>query len=130
MYRSVGEDMYGDSEYNFTDIQDVYFAFYILDETKELHITTYLGDVIPKDNITLTYFVALDADNDLTSGGVFEGWEGIDFLISVNVTGIDAEGILYLYPDLTPIAPLKTRIQTYFKFICTETPPAYPPEPT
>jgi hypothetical protein len=131
-YHSVGEDIYGDSAYDFTDIQDVYFAFYILDNTRELHITTYLGGVIPMEllvNYTLHYAVALDADNDPATGGVFEGWEGIDLLIGVDVFSDIVVGNLYSYPNFTHIAELKTRIETHYKFICTATPPAIPPEP-
>ncbi|MFX0202395.1 MAG: hypothetical protein ACFFCW_40335, partial [Candidatus Hodarchaeota archaeon] len=55
-------DTYGDSTsgYNFTDIQDVYFGFWMLNETSELYITTYLGGIIPIDFPWLNYYVALN----------------------------------------------------------------------
>ncbi len=126
-------DTYGDSTsgVNYTDIQDVYFGFWMLNETSELYITTYLGGVIPIDFPWLNYYVALNTDNDPATGGEFEGWLGIDFLIEVdwNPPGI-VDGMLYSYPSYTLITPLEAHVQTNFKHRSTEGPPTLdPPEP-
>lgn len=127
-YHNESQDTYGDSFYEYTDIQDVYFAFYMLDLTRNFHITTYLGGLIP-EGVGLTYTVALDTDNNPRTGGTYEGWNGIDFLIVVDGISPDVEGTLYSYPGLIPITALETRIETQFLFKCPEAPPMFPEEP-
>lgn len=120
-YRDVVEDAYYDSSHNFTDIQDIYFGFYILNETRELHITTYLGDLIP-DGMGIAYHVGLDVDNDPSTGGLLMGWMGIDFLVSVDGFSPEVAGTLFRYEDppgmWIPVAGLESRIQTQFRFLC------------
>jgi hypothetical protein len=131
LYLDTGYDIYWDSAYNFTDIQEVDFAFYTLHKTRQLYITTYLGDLIPRELLVypLEYSVALDTDNNITTGGVFNGWQGIDFVIFVNVESEFLWGDLYSYPDLTRITSLETTIQTHFETACSEDEPVPPPVP-
>jgi hypothetical protein len=128
MFDTVDEDLYWDSLYPFTDIQDICFCFYTLDETRELHITSYLGELLPL-GFGFTYSIALDIDNDLATGGEFQGWEGIDFLVQVDGTAPDTEAMLYKYPEAIPITPLESRIDTQFMNRRTLGPPEIPAEP-
>ncbi|UCH32100.1 MAG: hypothetical protein JSV05_01540 [Candidatus Bathyarchaeota archaeon] len=120
-YRDIIEDTYYDSLRNYTDIQDTYFGFYILNETRELHITTFLGDLIP-EGMPILYQVGLDVDNDPTTGGLFKGWMGIDFIVSVEGFSPIVTGTLFVYEDppgtYFPISGLDARVQTQFQFLC------------
>lgn len=129
MYRYIGEDLIGDSFYPFTDILRIIFGFYILDNTRMLHITTYLnGLILP--SIGLHYYVALDTDNDPTTGGFFMGIPGIDYLVEISIiTSEFVEAFLYKFPEHLLIAPLEARVDLNNKFICTENSPSPPPLP-
>lgn len=140
MYRFAAEDQSEDFEYyfpelpglpqyNFTDIQDLIFGFYQLDETRELHVTTYFGDVIPREDVELRYFVALDTDGSNITGGQLDDWDGIDYIVDVDIYSDNVLGMLYTFPDFVSVAPLEARLETGYMFTCTEEPPAIPPEP-
>ncbi|MCJ7470124.1 hypothetical protein MUO74_06460 [Candidatus Bathyarchaeota archaeon] len=128
-YFSEAEDPLGDSLYGFTDIVRGFFSFFVLDETEDLYITTSLAELIPA-GVGFTFSVAMDTDNDPATGGEFQGWLGIDFLIIVNamLPGM-VEGILYKYPEMLPIVPLETRIDTRLRHRCNEGPPEIPSIP-
>jgi hypothetical protein len=128
MFHTVGEDLYGDSFYPFMDIQDVYFSFYILDETRELHITSFLGDLLPL-GFGFTYSIALNTDNNPMTGGEYHGWEGVDFLIQVDGAAPNTMAMLYKYPEGIPIMPLDSRIDTEFMHRSKLGPPEIPPTP-
>lgn len=129
MYHYILEDLYGDSLYEFTDLQELYFGFYMLDSTENLYVTTFLGGEIPP-SAGLTYSLAFDTDGDPTTGGTFAGWLGIDHLAIAHVIpAAPPEGALYSYPDMTPIGPLETKVTTQYQFICPRDPPKIPPRP-
>lgn len=128
MYHYILEDPYGDSLYEFTDLQELYFGFYMLDSTENLHITTFLGGTIPP-SAGLSYQLAFDTDNDPATGGEFRGWLGIDHLAVVQASPPAITGALYSYPGMTLIGPLETAINTQYQFICPRDPPEIPPTP-
>jgi len=129
MYSYHLEDQKNDTEYSFADLQNMGFSFYTLDDTNEFYITTYLGDLIPRGEVGIRYFVALDADNNTTTGGELNDWEGIDYLIAIDVYPDTVWGMLHSFPDLIQITPLEARVETQFKFICKESPPPISPIP-
>jgi hypothetical protein len=130
MYRYILEDLYGDSLYDFTDLQELYFGFYKLDSTENLYVTTYLGRIIPL-GAGITYQLAFDIDSDPTTGGEFMSWPGIDYLIVFNVIidFVPPEATLYSYPSMIPIALLDSRLDTQYQFICPRNPPKIPSIP-
>lgn len=121
MYHYEGEDFRGDSWYPFTDIFDGYFSFYILDETRDLYISTLLGGLIP-EGMGFSNHVALDCDNDPATGGEFDGWLGIDYVMVTQGLGSEATTMLYKYPEMLPMGPLETEIKTFFNHRCSEDP--------
>ncbi len=128
MYHYIIEDLYGDSMYEFTDLQELYFGFHELDSTRNLHVTTFLGGTIPP-GAGLAYQLAFDTDSDPTTGGEFGGWLGIDCLAIVQAFPPSITGALYSYPDMTLIGPLETEVNTQYQFICPREPPKIPPIP-
>jgi hypothetical protein len=129
MYHYEEEDLRGDSWYDFTDIFDAYFSFYILDETRSLYINTLLGGLIP-EGMGFSYSVALNSDKDPITGGEFQGWLGIDYLMITEGLGSgEATTMLYKYPEMMPMGPLVTRIDTFYNHRCYED-PSTPTPPT
>jgi hypothetical protein len=128
-YHSEDNDTQGDSWYNWTDIWDAYFSFYILNTTRDMYLTTLLGGLVPEGSGLVSY-VALDGDNDPATGGEFQDSLGIDYLIEVNVlVPGSTEGMLFHYPGMEPIAPLETKLETCYHHRCSEGPPEIPEEP-
>lgn len=132
MFRFSLPDEKEDTEPWFPDEADIIkidFSFYELDETKEFHITTFFGGVLPRGEDGFRYFITVDTDNNATTGGELEGWLGIDLLIGVDVFEESIIATLYSFPDLVPITPVEARVDTHCKFIDMETPPEIPPKP-
>lgn len=128
-YHSEGDDPIGDSFYNWTDIFQGYFSFFVLDATRNLYISGLLGGLIPL-GAGVNCYVALDTDNNPATGGEFQGWLGTDFLIMIHATPPDSvESFLYKYPEMMPIAPLVTRIDTEVRDRCVSGPPLRPTVP-
>lgn len=111
------------------DLIKIDFASYEENETKEFHITTFFGGVLPREEQGFRYFVTLDTDNNATTGGELDGWLGIDLLIGVDIFGESIIATLYCFPDLVAITSVDARVDTHYKFIDKDTPPEIPPIP-
>jgi hypothetical protein len=133
-YFSEAEDFLGDSAYGYTDIMNGYFSFFILDETRDLYVTTSLAELIPL-GAGFTFSVAMDADNDPSTGGEFHGWLGMDYIVLVNAVMPDmVNGMLFKYPEMIPLGPVESRIDTRFRHRCSvvgwPAPPSIPVQNT